>query len=181
MVIQAFVFYCFIAWLPSVLIERNIAPSLAGYFTFGYQLMGIPASFIMPNIAAKMKHQGKLIRVVALIYIVGMLLVIVGKTVLLLLAGTLICGFCTNSLFALSMVMIPLNTRTVAESSKLSAMVQSIGYGAAAIGPLMMGALYDALGTFVIPMWILVAMILMIVVFADWMGKNDNANKHSII
>ncbi len=181
MVIQAFVFYCFIAWLPSVLVERDIVPAVAGYFTFGYQLMGIPASFIMPNIAAKMDHQGKLIRIIGIIYIAGLILVIAGRGMVPLLVGTLICGFSTNSLFALCMVMIPLKTKTVAESSKLSAMVQSIGYGAAAVGPLLMGALYDRSGTFVIPMCILAGMIVLIVIFADWMGKNDIDSEHSVL
>ncbi len=176
MVIQAFVFYCFIAWLPSILMERGVDPTVAGYYTFGYQLMGIPASFIIPNIAARMNHQGKLIRIIGLIYMTGLVLVIAARNTGLLLAGTLICGFSTNSLFALCMVMIPLKTKTVEESSKLSAVVQSIGYGAAAVGPLLMGALYDYYGMFVVPMCILIGMIAVIVVLADWMGKDEDTH-----
>ena len=171
MAAQSFLFYCFVAWLPSILVERSVDPVTAGYYTFGYQLMGIPASFLIPSLAGKLKDQKKLILLLGLVYSGAFATVLFGQSPAVLLIGTLLCGFCTNSCFSLCMVLIPLRTSSPDEAAKLSGMVQSIGYGVAAAGPLIMGILYDAVGSFRIPLLILAAVALTITGLSGWIGE----------
>lgn len=54
---QSILFYCFVAWLPTILTERGVDAVVSGYYALGYQFIGIPASFCIPTIAARMAHQ----------------------------------------------------------------------------------------------------------------------------
>ena len=90
---QSILFYCFVAWLPTILTERGVDAVVSGYYALGYQFIGIPASFCIPTIAARMAHQRGLIAAVAALYAAGLLLVLLGQSPGVLLAGTLACGF----------------------------------------------------------------------------------------
>lgn len=171
MAMQSFVFYCFVAWLPSILRERGIDAAVAGYYAFGYQLIGIPASFFIPTIAARLRDQKRMIAVLAPVYAAGLMLVMLGQAPGILLAGTLICGFSTGACFSLCMLLISLRAETAADASRLSGMVQSIGYSVAALGPLAMGALHDATGSFTAPMCILLAITALMLVCSRRVGQ----------
>lgn len=168
---QSILFYCFVAWLPTILTERGVDAVVSGYYALGYQFIGIPASFCIPTIAARMAHQRGLIAAVAALYAAGLLLVLLGQSPGVLLAGTLACGFCTGACFSLCMLLIGLRARNAADAARLSGMVQTVGYAVAAVGPLAMGALHDATGSFALPMGVLVGVTGLMLLVSRSVGR----------
>lgn len=171
MAMQSFLFYSFVAWLPAILRERGIDAAVSGYYALAYQFIGIPVSFTMPTLGARLKDQRLLIAAVGAVYVSGLVMMLLGQSAGILLAGTLICGISTAASFSLCMLLISLRTRNAADASRLSGMVQSVGYAVAALGPLLVGALYDASGSFVLPTALMVGVAGLILAASRFVGR----------
>lgn len=143
---QSFLFYFFAAWLPSIALSKGLSPESAGYMAFAFQLTTIPAAFVIPTIATRMKDQRGLITVVATLYIASLCGLVFAKNVAWLTICVMLYGFSTGSCFNLCMLLISLRTRTAGRATSLSGMVQSLGYGFGALGPILGGWLFDWTG-----------------------------------
>jgi len=143
---QSFLFYFFAAWLPSIALSKGLTPESAGYMAFAFQLATIPAAFVIPSIATRLKDQRGLISIVAVLYIASLSGLVFAKSTVLLTICVLLYGFSTGSCFNLCMLLISLRTRTANRTTSLSGMVQSLGYGFGALGPILGGWLYDWTG-----------------------------------
>ena len=172
--VQSLVFYCFVAWLPTILQSKGISVESAGYYASAYQFIGIPATFATPIIAGRKKSQRKLATYISIFYLVGMILFAFGKGSALLLAAVLICGFCSGACISLAMSMIGFRTGNAEEAAQLSGMSQTIGYALAAVGPFIMGWIFDGLGNWSAPIFLLAIMILVLI----WAGWNAGRNCH---
>jgi len=143
---QSFLFYFFAAWLPTIALFKGLTPESAGYLAFAFQLTTIPAAFIIPAIATRLKDQRGLITVVAVFYIASLCGLVLSKSVVPLTICVMLYGFSTGSCFNLCMLLISLRTRTAGRATSLSGMVQSLGYGFGALGPILGGWLFDWTG-----------------------------------
>lgn len=143
---QSFLFYFFAAWLPSIALSKGLTPESAGYMAFAFQLMTIPAAFVIPAIGVKLKDQRGLISIVAALYIASLCGLAFTTNITLLTICVMLYGFSTGSCFNLCMLLIGLRTRTAKRATSLSGMVQSLGYGFGALGPILGGWLFDWTG-----------------------------------
>jgi CP family cyanate transporter-like MFS transporter len=64
-----------------------------------------------------------------------------------------------TGVFPLTLTMIGLRARTSGGTAALSGFVQSVGYLLGAVGPFMMGALFDATDSWTPPLLVLVAFV----------------------
>ncbi len=71
-------------------------------------------------------------------------------------AALLGCGF--GSGFPLTLALIVLRSPDVRHAAELSGMSQAVGYTAAAIGPVLIGALHDVSGSWTEPLVVLCAL-----------------------
>ncbi len=149
---QAFLYYSFVAWLPAILASKGVESAAAGYMTSVYQLIGIAANFLAPTLAGKMRDQRPLTGAVGVMYIAGALLLWRTSAPLPLFLAVLLCGMSTGCAFSLCMAFIGMRTRTAADASRLSGMLQTVGYAIAALGPVLIGRLLDASGSWALPM-----------------------------
>lgn len=143
---QSFLFYFFAAWLPTIALFKGLSQESAGYLAFAFQLTTIPAAFLIPAIAARLKDQRGLISVVAGLYIVSLIGLALTKSIVPLTICVMLYGFSTGSCFNLCMLLISLRTRNAVRATSLSGMVQSLGYGFGALGPILGGWLFDWTG-----------------------------------
>ena len=143
---QSFLFYFFAAWLPSIAISKGLTPETAGYLAFAFQLTTIPAAFIIPAIAPRLKDQRGLISFVAGLYIVSLCGLVFAQSTALLTVCVMLYGLSTGSCFNLCMLLISLRTKNASRATSLSGMVQSLGYGFGALGPILGGWLFDWTG-----------------------------------
>ena len=170
---QSFLFYFFAAWLPSIALYKGLAPEAAGYMAFAFQLTTIPAAFVVPAVATRLKDQRGLISVVAALYIVSLAgLVFVQNTALLTIC-VMLYGFSTGSCFNLCMLLISFRTRTAGRATSLSGMVQSLGYGFGALGPILGGWLFDWTGNWNTAFVCVGLLIVVIFISGRQAGKNQ--------
>jgi CP family cyanate transporter-like MFS transporter len=170
---QSFLFYFFAAWLPTLLQSKGITPENAGYITFAFQLMTIPASFLIPAIAVRLKNQKGLISIVSVVYGLSIALLYLAKTGTVATVAVMLCGLSTGSCFSLCMLFIGLRTRSADRATSLSGMVQSLGYAFGALGPILGGWLLDWTGGWSAALFCAAALTLVIFVSGRKAGENE--------
>jgi CP family cyanate transporter-like MFS transporter len=141
--LQALSFYTMLTWLPDILeSEGGVTPAGAGALVALATFLGVPASLVVPPLAARRASQIPLLLVLSVpsvLAIVGLLVAPSAAPVL----WTVLYGLGTGASFPLAMTLVLLRTRDVAQTGRLSASAQSIGYLVAAAGPLAVGLLHE--------------------------------------
>ncbi|WP_347058951.1 MFS transporter [Blastococcus sp. HT6-30] len=160
--LQSLSFYTMLTWLADVLeAESGVSPVAAGGLLALAAALGLPASLVVPPLAARRPGQQGWV-------LLGTLPVLAAITGLLVapaaapLLWVLLFGLGTGSAFPLAMTLILQRTRDVAQTGRLSAAAQSVGYLLAATGPLGVGLLHEATDT-----WAPGLVLLLVVVLAQ--------------
>ena len=170
---QSFLFYFFAAWLPTIALSKGLSPTVAGYMAFAFQLMTIPAAFIIPTIATRLKDQRGLIAFISVLYLASLCGLVFAKSSVWITISVMLYGFSTGSCFNLCMLLIGLRTRSAARATSLSGMVQSLGYGFGALGPILGGWLFDLTGGWNTAFALVGALIVIIFFSGRQAGKNQ--------
>lgn len=136
-------FYSMITWLPTILHDdAGLSMSEAGALVAVATALGGPTSFLVPWLAGRTRSQ--VLWVVAVT--VPMAVALAGLTFAPAAAPvlwTVLWGIGNGSSFPLAMILILLRSRDSAQTARLSATAQCVGYLLAATGPLAAGALFD--------------------------------------
>jgi CP family cyanate transporter-like MFS transporter len=149
-----------LTWLPGILqSDAGVSRVAAGTILAVAALVGVPASLIVPTLAARRPSQvGWVIAATAPI-LVGVTGLLVAPSAAPLL-WSLLWGLGTGSSFPLAMTLVLRRTRDVAQTGRLSASAQTIGYLVAATGPLAVGLLHDATDSWTPSLVLLLALAL---------------------
>jgi CP family cyanate transporter-like MFS transporter len=157
--LQSLSFYAMLTWLPDVLeSEAGISPVAAGALVALAAVLGGPAALVVPPLAARRPDQGWWIvgtSVPTAVAIVGLLVAPGAAPVV----WALLYGLGTGAAFPLAMALVLQRTRDVAQTGRLSASAQSIGYLIAATGPLGVGLLHQATGGWTAGLALLLAVL----------------------
>ncbi|NSC20928.1 MFS transporter [Streptomyces albus subsp. chlorinus] len=155
--LQASAAYITMGWLPQIFRDAGVSASAAGVMLAVTMGMGIPLSFVLPKLAARMRHQGPLVLALGacgLIAYAGLWFAPAsGAWVWALVLGI------SNCAFPLALTMIGMRSRSSAGVVKLSAFAQSTGYLISIPGPLLVGALHDASGGWHVPILLMAALM----------------------
>jgi len=158
--LQALLFYAMLTWLPDILeSDAGYTPVAAGGLVALAAVLGAPASLVVPPLAVRRSSQvgwTVAVAVPILIAIVGLLVAPAAAPVL----WALLYGLGTGAAFPLSMTLVLQRSRDVAQTGRLSASAQSIGYLIAATGPLAVGLLHEATGGWTAGLVLLLAVLL---------------------
>lgn len=168
---QSMVFYTMVAWVPSILIDRGLEPTTAGYLLMLNQFSQVPMTFIFPIVASKLKDQRILVVIITILFLIGFSLFFTQSLVLLII-GIVIAGLAMGACFSLCMTFFSIRANTSEGSISLSGFGQSVGYLIAAIGPFLIGYLYDATGNWNSGIVALIIMSILIFVFGYPAAKN---------
>ncbi|UOY00296.1 MFS transporter [Blastococcus sp. PRF04-17] len=142
--IQSLSFYAMLTWLPGILqAEAGVSRVGAGALVALAALLGVPASLVVPTLATRRPSQVGWVVAVSVPTVVGIAGLLVAPAAAPLLWAVLY-GLGTGAAFPLAMTLVLRRTRDVAQTGRLSASAQSIGYLIAASGPLAVGLLHDA-------------------------------------
>ncbi|MDK3257157.1 MFS transporter [Blastococcus capsensis] len=143
---QSLTFYSMLTWLADILeAEAGISPVAAGGILALAVALGLPASLLVPPLAARRPGQGGWVLAGCLPVLAGLLGLLLAPAVAPLL-WALLYGIGTGTAFPLAMALILQRTRDVGQTGRLSASAQSLGYLLAASGPLALGLLHEATG-----------------------------------
>lgn len=158
---QSFSFYAATAWLPSIVGDLGYSDSVAGVIAAIFQVFGIIGSLLTPLVVSRASARVVLIVAGAfwLTVPLGFLLLPHGWVVWCVLGG-LAQGA------GITIIFVLLNGFGGTEHvlAERSGIVQGVGYAVAATGPLLLGALHQVSGAWVLPELVLVVTVLMFAV-----------------
>ena len=149
--------YVTMGWVPQIYRDAGLSATYAGVLLALIPAIGVPTSFLVPTLAARLRTQGGVAVGLTALGFVGYLgLWIMPTTVPWL--WVLVLGV-SQSVFPLALTMIGLRTRSAAGTVGLSSFGQSIGYLISIPGPIVVGALYEATGGWHVPIALLLVLL----------------------
>lgn len=151
-------FYGLLVWLPSILRDLGYGATQAGLLLGVSVAAQAPGALLMPRWAAAAASQQRHAAVATAITGTGLLGLVLAPTAAPLVWMVLI-GLGQGGVLSLTFTMFLLRARTSTQTAQLSAMVQTVGYMVAATGPLLLGAVHDATGSWRPALLLLVAMV----------------------
>ncbi|WP_199442162.1 MFS transporter [Umezawaea beigongshangensis] len=151
---QSLSFYATLAWLPSIYREHGVDAASAGFLLALSGVAQIPVALVLPALAQRASNQiaHAVLSTAAMgAGLAGLLLAPMSAPVV----WVVLLGIGQGATFALGLNLFVLRTRRVEDTARLSAMAQSTGYVLCAFGPLLVGLLHEATGSWTPPLVLL--------------------------
>jgi len=152
--LQSTIYYTVITWWPTIENDSGVDLATAGAHQFVFQAAGIAGSLTAAWLLHRLPTQSVLngtLAAVALVGLVGqMLLPALGLLWVVLLGGS------GGASITTALSLFGLRTRDHHQAAALSGMAQSVGYLVAALGPILVGVLHDATGSWSIALMFVV-------------------------
>lgn len=149
--LQSMTAYVQMGWLPRIYTDAGLSPTAAGALAALVSLVGIVGGLLMPLAAARLRHLSPVLLGLGILTAAGYVgLWLAPREGALLWAILLGIGGFT---FAAAIALIPARSRDHLVTARLSGMVQPVGYILAAIGPLLVGAVHEATGSWTVVLW----------------------------
>lgn len=153
---QSLFAYVMMSWLPSMYADAGFSDETAGVLLAVSILIGVPFFFVVPSLAARMRHQGHLVAGLTGLTAIGWagmwLAPAAGAWAWAALLGA------GGAVFPVVLLCFALRTTSAADTAALSTMAQSVGYLLAAGGPFVVGTLHEATGGWSLPCALLVGL-----------------------
>ncbi|WP_088032055.1 CynX/NimT family MFS transporter [Evansella clarkii] len=159
--LQSFLFYGLITWLPVILHNSGLTLSFSAWVVSIMQIAGLPMTFLTPILATRLKNQQGIVTMIAGLYVIGFLGLLVSEATWLFVLSAILIGLAQGSSISLALTMLGIRAANGKQAAELSGMAQSVGYGLAAVGPIIIGSILDitASGTIAIYVFIGVAVL----------------------
>ncbi|TDC19869.1 MFS transporter [Streptomyces sp. 8K308] len=168
--LQATAAYVTLGWSPQIYQDAGVSAGTAGVLAAVIIGLGAPIGFVLPPIAARMRHQGPLVALLGafgLAGYAGLWLAPAGGAWL----WAIFLGL-ANCSFPVVLTMIGMRSRTPQGVVRLSAFAQSIGYLISVPGPLLVGTLNEATGDWHAPLGLMVTLMLIQVAVGFRAGRD---------
>jgi MFS transporter, CP family, cyanate transporter len=152
--IQSLLYYATLSWLPTILRDRGESASGAGDLLALMGVGNLAVSLIVPVLAQRMRTQHVLVvpTVVAMaVGLAGAMYAPLGSAV----AWVLILGMGQNAALSLAIFFTMARAPHPAAAASLSSLAQAAGYLLASTGPLEVGLLHSATGSWNLPVGVL--------------------------
>lgn len=158
--LQSFLFFCILAWFPSIIELRTTVSGASGSLLLLLQLCCLGPTFLVPIIFQKCRRVDLLAFFCTLGFILGFLLILFGRSFAILVVGSVILGLAVGSTLSLALALVAAQGRNPAETAKISGYCQCVTYAIAAFGPTGLGYVYDACGTWDPVLWCMIGLAL---------------------
>jgi CP family cyanate transporter-like MFS transporter len=152
--LQSLLYYAALSWLPTILRDRGASADTAGNLLALMGVGNLAVSFLVPVVAQRMRAQHLLV----VPTVAAMALGLAGVVYLPLssaVAWVLILGAGQNAALSLAIFFTMARAPHAAAAASLSALAQSVGYLLASAGPLELGLLHSATGSWNLPVAVL--------------------------
>ena len=148
---QAFSYYSVTTWLPTILGDlEGLSAQGAGGGASLFQLAGIVGGIGVPVLVARKVSLRTVFAGMSVLWLTLPLGLLVAPQLWPLWA--LCAGVSQGGNFTVIFTLIVHHARSQGDARRMSAMVQSIGYAAAAVGPFALGAVHTAVGGWTVPL-----------------------------
>ena len=145
--------YVQFGWLAQMFRDGGLGATEAGWMVGITAALGIPAGFVMPVVAARVRDPRWVVVLLGALLVAGYLGIWLAPTTLPWLWASFLglSGFA----FALSLALVTARTRDPHVTTQQSGFTQSVGYLFSACGPFAVGLLFDVTHGWTIPLWFL--------------------------
>ena len=154
MALQSLLYYAALSWLPTIFQDRGATPVAAGNLLALMGVGNMAASLVVPVLAQRMTGQGALI-VPGLAGTAAGLACCVWAPMGAAVVWVLVLGVSQGACLALAIFFMMARAPDAPTAASLSGFSQSVGYLAGAAGPLEVGLLHTATGSWTIPVIVL--------------------------
>ncbi|MFE7590545.1 CynX/NimT family MFS transporter [Kitasatospora sp. NPDC057512] len=148
--LQATGAYVVMGWMSQIFQDAGIGEGTTGVLLAVTMVIGVPVSFVLPNLAARRGDQRLFVVLLACCGIAGYAGLAIapagGAWLWAVLLGL------SNCAFPLVLTMIGLRARSAGGVAQLSAFAQGVGYLVSIPGPILVGWLYGATGEWYWPL-----------------------------
>ncbi|WP_151775598.1 CynX/NimT family MFS transporter [Streptomyces abyssomicinicus] len=162
--------YVTMGWLAQIFRDAGVSAGTAGVLLAVSMVMGVPLSFVIPRMAARLPHQGPIVIALGVSGLAGYAGLILAPAAGAWLWAVLL-GL-ANCAFPLALTMVGMRARTGEGVGRLSAFAQSTGYLISIPGPVLVGVLYQHSGGWALPLTLMAALMIPQMVFGVLAGKN---------
>ncbi|WP_138418485.1 CynX/NimT family MFS transporter [Sinomonas gamaensis] len=154
-------YYGITLWLPTFLVQtRGMTASEAGLAASLFQLFAIFGPLLVPALARAGWGPQPLFALVAGCWITLPVGILLAADLWPLWA--LVGGVAQGGTFTVMFTVVIQRARSLDENRRMTAFIQSVGYGLASVGPILMGFLRDAAGGWTVPfLFVLAAVVVM--------------------
>lgn len=155
--LQSLLYYAVLSYLPTILRDRGASPATAGNLSALMGAGNLAVSLIVPIVAQRMRSQQALVVPTVLALAVGLAGAVyapLGSAPL----WVLILGAGQNAALSLAIYFTMARAPHPAAAASLSGLAQSAGYLLATVGPLELGLLHSATGSWNPPLIVLFAL-----------------------
>ena len=152
--VQSLLYYAALSWLPEILRDRGVSAAAAGGLLALMGAGNLAVSLVVPIVAQRMRAQYWLVvpTVAAMAAgLAGTVYAPLGSAVI----WVLILGAGQNAALSLAIFFTMARAPHPAAAASLSSMAQAIGYLLASLGPLEVGLLHSATGSWNLPLAVL--------------------------
>src|SRR5699024_3874863 len=170
--LQSFLFYVTISWLPEILHSNGLSMATSGWMLSFAQFIGLPASFMVPVVAGRLKSQRSIVLVMALLAFGGYCGLLLGNSFTVMVISTIMIGLTLSGTFALALAFLGMRARNARDAAMLSGMAQALGYTLAAAGPMFIGYLFDVTHEWTIPLITLIGVSFLVMIFGMGAGRD---------
>lgn len=169
---QSSLFYITMSWLPEILYNYGISRGTAGWLLSFTQIVGVPVSFLVPILAGRLRSQVWIAFALGMCSIVGYAGLWMGSSYPMMILSIILIGIALGGNFPLALSYIGIRARNGNQAAELSGMAQSTGYMLAAIGPILIGYLYDMAHVWTIPLITLIIISGVVMMFGMLSGRD---------
>ncbi len=156
--LQSVLFYCMVAWIPSILAVRGISRGARALCMTLFPVMGIFCTIFVPPLAQRLRRQRLLGALAGALSVVGIVLLCAVSSDGMAVFSVALTGFALGAPFCLCMFYFSARTSCAADSARLSSISQTFGYLLAAIGPACMGCIFDMTGSWDVSLVLMIVM-----------------------
>ncbi|MCK0507191.1 CynX/NimT family MFS transporter [Aromatoleum anaerobium] len=142
--LNSFVYYVVISWLPAILQHNGYSAASAGSLHGLLQLATVVPGVLAVPLIHRLTDQRAAAFLSASLAVVGLagFIALPGWSVV----WCIVYGFGSSACLILALTFMSLRAGSVHQAAALSGMAQAVGYLLAAVGPTLVGALYDTFG-----------------------------------
>ncbi len=144
--LQSLSFYAVLSWLPTLYRDHGYSPEAAGAVLSLATFVQAPVSLVVPALAARAREQRGLVAASVGLTAAGLVGILLAPTAAAPLWAVML-GIGQGAAFPVALTIMVLRTADSHVTARLSAMAQTVGYVIAGVGPLAVGALHDATGS----------------------------------
>jgi len=170
---QSLLFYCITAWVPTILQAKGMSMETAANATTALQLLSLPTTLLTPILAGRLSVRS-LTTAMNASYILGAIgFYFAGPGGALIWISLVLLAIGIGSGFSACLFLFSQKTHTAEQTAALSGFAQCIGYILAAVGPVLMGALFDGTDSWNAPMLFCFAVLLVMSFCAFCASKKE--------